>query len=293
MMRTTILMQHNPARRVLAALLVLTLLLPTLALAPPAQAATCQVTNGNNSGDGSLRAALARSGNFAGQGCETITFAFGIYDIQVTSFLTINRPVTIQGAGIDLTSIRHTGAGAFTGSVLFITDGGAATLSDLAIADGDVTSGPQGGGIYAAALSGKPQVSLALDHVRVSGNRTTGSGGGIHATNAVVTIANSVIEDNQATNDGGGLYLSDRLGSASATLTNTIVTGNKATGMDGRNPIGQGGGIAAVDANTGDAQTVSLTVAGGSTIGTFAAPNSSTSHGGGIYGAGAGVGGAG
>jgi hypothetical protein len=46
MMRMTILLQRNPARRVLAVLLVLTLLLPTLALAPPARAATCQVTKG-------------------------------------------------------------------------------------------------------------------------------------------------------------------------------------------------------------------------------------------------------
>ena len=63
---------YRPHRLSLALVLALVLLGPLLALAPPARAAHCQVTNGDDFGDGSLRAALARSD------CATISgFAKG------------------------------------------------------------------------------------------------------------------------------------------------------------------------------------------------------------------------
>src|SRR5690349_13816375 len=97
-----------PASRLLTILLALALLLPTMALAPPgALAATCQVKNGNDSGAGSLRAALSRALEYTGLGCETITFAPGVTEVRLTSWVPIRYGVTINGNGMDKTTLRY------------------------------------------------------------------------------------------------------------------------------------------------------------------------------------------
>lgn len=175
-----------PARRLLAVLLALLILLPALALAPPASAANCVVSTASNGGTGSLRAALDRTNNFAGQGCETISFAPDITGVVVDSYLTINRPVIIQGPGRDVLRIRYRLAASPSGSVFFIA-GGPAILRDLTIADGKASGGAFGSGLSIAGPLGGPGIAVTLERVRVANNATTGgAGGGIYASNATL-----------------------------------------------------------------------------------------------------------
>src|SRR3954447_10129536 len=91
-------------RAVLALLLALALLAPTLALTPPARAATCEVTVPTDDAvlalDGSLRQKLADNA------CPTITFQPGLGTITLAGTLYITRAVTVTGLGKDALTIQ-------------------------------------------------------------------------------------------------------------------------------------------------------------------------------------------
>jgi hypothetical protein len=102
------------------------------------------------------------------------------------------------------------------------------SLQHLTITGGRTTEDEGGGGISAGRFT-----NLALDHTMVSGNSATGGGGGI--SGYYVTLTNSIVSGNNATGDlaaGGGI--SGRY----VTLTNSTVSGNNATGV-----FNLGGGI--------------------------------------------------
>lgn len=68
---------------------------------PSARAAMLTVTNTNDSGSGSLRAAIATANTDGGD--DTITFSLpgGVYpQITLSSTLTITAPMTISGVGV-------------------------------------------------------------------------------------------------------------------------------------------------------------------------------------------------
>jgi len=273
--------RHAP-QRLLVALLALALLLPALAAAPPAARADtpCQVTNGNDTGAGSLRAALGNTDGFAN--CDTITFAPGVTQVAVATYLTIARAVTLQGPGAGALTIRHSGAASSQGTVLSI-QGGPVTIHGLTVADGKANGGVFGAGLSIAAPVGQQPVAVALDGVAVTNNATTaGAGGGIYASNATLTITSSTIAANSASGGsyprqgGGGLFIDDGFGPVSATLANTTVIGNTTGSV--------GGGIGVVDTAPGDGRAVALTVTA-STVGTAAQPNTA-GNGGGLYSAG-------
>jgi hypothetical protein len=112
--RATTLLDPGPARRLLAAILTLVLLLPSLALAPPAGAAGCVVTSGEDSGTGTLRAALDTVAN---GGCAggPVTFLPGLTEVRLNSLVRITRAMTVQGPGRDALTIRYTGVSAVSG----------------------------------------------------------------------------------------------------------------------------------------------------------------------------------
>jgi hypothetical protein len=75
--------------------------------------------------------------------------------------------------------------------------------------------------------------SVALTDSSVTGNTTSGSGGGIGGTStfesANVSLTNSIVAGNTAAVDGGGIYV----GIGALTLINSIVSGNTAGGNGG------------------------------------------------------------
>ena len=224
------------------------------------------VTNGNDSGAGSLREAIALA--CAG---STITFAIGVNLITLTSGeLGITKNLTIQGPEGNTVAISGNNAS----RVLNIFQAGTVTLNNLAVTNGRADNGGGiaingttvninnssvanntatgiGGGIFNAngtlnitasaiygntgsqgggiANGGTPSV-LNVTNSTISGNTSTGNGGGIF-TNAQVTVRNSTITNNLAMGDGISTGIGGGISNFSAepvSLGNTIIAGNSA-----------------------------------------------------------------
>jgi hypothetical protein len=156
----------------IAALLALT---PVFGAAQPAraEAISCLVTSNLDDGsEGTLRAWLADSS------CTTITFD-GDYTITLASTLTIDRNVTIDGAGYTVTvSGDVTGDGMSLDDVRVFTvnSGVTANLQNLTVAYGFAIV--DGGGIYNSG-------TLTVTDSAFANNFTGISGGAIFNTAAL------------------------------------------------------------------------------------------------------------
>ena len=130
--------------------------------------------------------------------------------------LTIDKSITLQGAGEDATILD----GNQNGRVVTIASAGNAvkvTLSDITIQNGSAESG---GGISNEPVFGTyPSPALTLARVTISGNTASQVGGGIY-NNATLTLADATISGNSAP-QGGGVF-----NSGTATLTRVIIREN-------------------------------------------------------------------
>ncbi len=210
-------------------------------------AATLTVTNGSNTGAGSLRNAIssATSG-------DIIVFS-GVTTVTLTSGeLNINKNLTISG-GSGVTVTR-------SGSTLFrifnISPGFVATLNNLTISNG---SSDYGGAIQVQGSG----ASLTLNSCTVQNSFATQIGGGIYSSNGALTITNSTIKNNTCTNGAAGLFtpgdfsmtgstvegntnsgtyaiLIQTGGSATISMTNCTVSNNSSFAMGYFNPSGTG-----------------------------------------------------
>ena len=168
------------------------------------------VTNGNNSGAGSLRDTIANA-------CigSTITFQAGVTAVTLTTAsLVIDKNLTING-GTGVTVTRASGSPVFR--IFTINSGRTVTLSALTISNGATTSGQSGGGILNNG-------TLTLTGVIITGN-SAGQAGGI-GNNGNLTANQCSITNNTATNDSG-------IGTTSGTvmLNNCTISGNSANGQ--------------------------------------------------------------
>jgi CSLREA domain-containing protein len=238
------------------ALLTLVLSVLLQVTATTAGAATFAVTTTADSNDGactvslcSLRDAIIAANNNAG--ADVITLPAGTYtlaiagsneDFAATGDLDIRDDVAINGAGAATTIVD----GGAIDRVFHVVTNSTVVMNGLTIRNGATTL--SGGGISAAGV-------LTLSGVVVSGNHTSGQGGGIFAS--TLTLDNSVVTGNQTSNQGGGIF------AGSLTMTDSTVAGNQSTGD-------QGGGIFLINGAS------SIT---GSTI----SANTGGDDGGGIY----------
>ncbi len=159
--------------------------------------------------------------------------------------ITIDRSVTISGAGAGTTTVD----GSHSGTVFTVNAGTTVTLSGLTIQHG--MSG-DGGGIHTDGDA------LTLIDSAVRDNAATSSGGGIFIGLGDVHITGSTISGNTATARGAGIFNGGTL-----TLANSTISGNAASGQDGgglfsagatslvtstisNNSAGQGGGMLVV-----------------------------------------------
>lgn len=166
-------------------------------------------------------------------------------------FNVIDKSLTIRGGRVSCdalssysgkTRLDGTGMG-FADSVVELVDSVGAmsvTLRDFMITGG-LKDGDGGGGIE---VSGKPSATLeqrmdvTLDDVNVFGN-TSGDGGGIHVTDAIVMVTNeSIVQSNHADVDGGGIYCVD----SDITILKDSVIG-KAGDLPGNDAVMLGGGV--------------------------------------------------
>ena len=217
---------------------------------PAAPFATQTVTNGTDTGSGSLRNAIAAAGTG-----DTIVFS-GVTTVTLTSAeLVIDKNLTING-GTNGVTITRSGTTPFR--IFKINSGVTVSLSKLTISNGNVngsTSLPlnQAGGVQNygtltmtdCAITGNtaPQTGgiqndyvLTMNNCLISGNTTAGTsfgnGGGITAFDAAVstTLNNCTISGNTAIGDGGGFFTTNN---GAVSLTNCTVTNNTAGGNGG------------------------------------------------------------
>jgi hypothetical protein len=205
--------------------------------------------------------------------CNPIVVAAGSYPEN----LSVNRDVTIQGAGPGQTNLTpvagtvlNTSAGTLTVSVSGVTVGGTA-VQGAAVGEGSILN------LTNAVISGHTSTTSAGIEVKtngtpggtgvlngtdltISGNHTTftGAGGGAGINNlGVVNLTNSTISGNTAAGEGGGFR--NGIPSSVATLTNVTIFGNTAN-ADGAGFMNTGGATASlrnttVSANTADNDT--------------------------------------
>ena len=148
--------------------------------------------------------------------------------------------VTIDGADQSTTVIQAqcTGVGCdVTTRVLKIESGTTADISDVTVEDGD-PSGGNGAGILECGV-------MTLTDSTVTGNTASDSGGGVEVSNGgSATLDDDTVSDNSAGDEGGGGVASDAesTNAQALTLSGTTVTGNTS--------VGNGGGVLIFGDNT-------------------------------------------
>jgi hypothetical protein len=221
--------------------------------------AVFSVDNLNDSGAGSLRAAIDAANLSAGTPDE-ITFSV-TGTINIASQLpTITDALTITGPGANLLTINAGNGtddlpGTTDGYRVFNIDNGSASLINVAISGLTLTGGDtlgQGGAIL-------NREHLTLTASTVSGNASD-DGGGIANSGGTLNLRSSTVSDNRAGVYGAGGGIANSEGTLS--ITGSTLSGNSA---------GTGGGIF-------NYQSTSMTITGSTISG-----NSASGAGGGVF----------
>ena len=172
------------------------------------------VTNLNNSGPGSLRAAVNKA-NLAAD-VDSITFQAGLTGpiVLLTGELSITQPVSIVGPGANIIKV----SGHDTSRVFEIAAGKTVAISGITIMHGNSGAGA-GGGVLNQGI-------LTMTNDIFDSNRVTGAahGGAIENTGAgskLFLIGSKVV--NNTSDEGGGIF--NELG-ATAALTKCFITTN-------------------------------------------------------------------
>lgn len=250
-------------------LILITLFCAAIGKVQSVHAAIIQVTNGNDSGPGSLRHALATAVDG-----DTIllfpNFTPGMEVVLTSGELLVNKDVTITPVNGRLQRVpvrRSHGAPAFR--IFHIAPGKMVDISGLIITNGIGAGAAFGGGIW------NDQATLEIRHCTISGNSDSGIfndvnniveprdatltinhctisgnsgffGGAIRCgslrsgSKATVSINFSTITGNSAVKKGGGIYIAGQ-GPRRLTIQGCTISANSATGTGVEE--GDGGGI--------------------------------------------------
>ncbi len=228
-----------------------------------ADAAVFTVSNLNDSGANSLRAAVI--GANAVPGDDEIKFVAG-GDAGVIRLTTGELPITgtdgltITGPGRGQLSISGDADDSNTGNAgdsrVFNISGGnsgtAVAISGLTITEGYSTN--SGGAI----LLGSGDLSLTDAAVTQSSTTDTDGGGGIDATGGALTLTRSLVTGNTATAGEGGGVVSDEY----VTVDHGTVSGNSAGSGGGVAVVG-GGNLKVLDSTVDGNHATSMSGSGG------------------------------
>jgi hypothetical protein len=197
-------------------------LLLTLVSASTAWSAIFTVTNTNDSGPGSLRAAIVQAN--ANAGADEIAFADGVGG---TITLASALPTITDGAGLLIDGGGDVTVSGNRELRVFTVDPGAAfSLSNLIVSDGH--DADYGGGIFNKG-------TLTVTDSTFSDNHAADTGAGI-ANFGTLTVSGSTFSGNSGDFDGGGIYNEgERL-----KVTNSTFFGNNG-GLGGGGILNYGG----------------------------------------------------
>lgn len=211
---------------------------------------TVNVTNNNDSGPGSLRAAIASAtpGDF-------IEFTLPLPNtITLTSAeLLIDKDLTFNGPGADsLTIARSSADGTPHFAVFHIAAGPfAVVMSDLTISNGNndgITSSGQGGG-----LDNQSTATVAISECTFSNNQAYYTGGGIghNYGTGELDLTECVISQNTVIGTYGGGLATDT-GGGSANLLRCTVSANTSNFFAGGIYNGSGGTMTIAESTISD-----------------------------------------
>lgn len=202
---------------------LITLLCAAVASLQTVHASIITVMNTNDSGAGSLRAALAAAADG-----DTINFDPSVNGQTITltsGQLSVNHSIAITGPGADMLAVD----GNHASRVFYIASGKTVTISGLTVTNGNAVSG-YGGGIY------NDHATLTVSNSTLRGSSGYGGGGIVNDAfqgSATLTITNSTLRDNSAGNGGGGGILNHFSGNPTLTIANSTLSGNSTTGNGG------------------------------------------------------------
>jgi CSLREA domain-containing protein len=219
----------------------------------PAQAATLTVTSPADDLDGNpgdsicatagglctLRAALAEAN--ALPGADQLILPPNLYVLSLVDELLITDELTITGGGALTTIIDGNKSVRPNSRVLHIGSGISVDISGVTLHNGGTQDGGTeggGGGVFNAG-------TLTLTNSTVSGNRATNHGGGINNAGTLM-LDTSTVSGNTADIDAGGIY---NASTGMLLLTKGTVSGNTA-GDDGGGLRNAPGGALILDSST-------------------------------------------
>ena len=204
-------------------------------------AATITVTNGNDSGSGSLRHAIS----FDASPGDTINFASSVTIVTLTSGeLVIDKDLIITGPGASRLTVTamYSGPGPYVYFRIFNIGSSTVTvsISGITISNGFARNGPGGGGILSAGV-------LTLTGCTVSDNFVDAQfgalgGGGVMNDHGTMTITGCTISNNsEAEGQGGGGVLNEN---GTMTITGCAISNNSTSqGFTEASFSSVGGGI--------------------------------------------------
>ncbi len=207
-----------------------------------------KVTNTNDSGSGSLRAAIGEVNGHPGHNTIVFTGLSGSIDLA-SQLPSIYQPVWIDGPGAGVLTVNGDGHAMFDFENGYVTSpfdeitgltltganspgpGGAvdANAYPQLILEGDTLSHDSAGG-YGGGVRALGQLSIANS---TFDDDTATRGGGIAALGGLV-LADSTVSGNTATDEGGGVYA----GPEAISIQSSTISGNQASGA-----TAEGGGL--------------------------------------------------
>lgn len=229
--------------------------------AGPAEAADFPVTNTNDSGAGSLRAAINSANGAAGGDTITFTGAGASGRITLESGLpTISQAVEIQGPGASALTIDGDGDYRLFATGVNPTPDQAVTISGLRLVNGN--SGGPGGTIF-NYTGGQNAVELTVADVTINNSFADGQGGAIYSSGGSLAVRNTTISRSSVDGkyEGGAIAVGNTDGD---TPTEVTIAGSKIT----KNSAGDSGGGVFLSSPDGDVVVQNTTISGNDTLDT-------------------------
>lgn len=192
------------------------------------------VVNANDSGEGSLRQAVANANNIAGP--QTITFEGSVFTDSTpdtitlaSGVLTCSSDIVVNGLGAKMLSISGNNT-----SRIFDIYGGSTVVRGLHLTRGLGSAAPSRGG--AILIDSGALTAIACDFDA----NTAPRGGAIGCNGGVFNVVSSTFRNNVATSSGGAIYATTD-GVRFNQIHNSTLSGNSGNG--GAAAIEVGGGV--------------------------------------------------